>query len=138
MFEALFDPKPYATKRINESGLRATHRPKDLVSQDDDRDKKLERRYAEGRLAGAESAQPLEAFRRPKLLHVVVRIERPRRLGKRQPRNLRARVDVDVGLDRRRIIKRACADEPDVRASVGAEDGDLASRAAIDLLPLPA
>ena len=64
---------------------------------------------------GAHYGEPLETRGRPQRLRVVVVVERRRRVGQRDPRQLRSRVDVRVGRDARRVVQRAAADEAHLR-----------------------
>ena len=85
-----------------------------------------------------ERLEALETGRRPQLLRVVVDLERRHRVGKRDPGQLRARVDVNVGRDGRRVVERPASNESHPGAGVLAEDSDLARRTTPDLLLLPA
>ena len=60
---------------------------------------------AENRLA------PLQAFRRPELFGIVVRLESRNVRGQRDPGQLGAGVDMDVRRERRRIVERSHAHE---------------------------
>src|SRR6185437_14372163 len=82
----------------------------------------------------------LETVGGPDPAAVVIGLDRARSLRQANPRQLRARIDVDVGLDVPRRIQRADADEAqDVPgAAVIAPQRNLALRTAPDLLPASA
>src|SRR5215213_10203993 len=95
-------------------------------------------REASARRRRAERLQPFEARRGPQLLRVVVDVERRNRVRERHPRKLRAREDVNVGRDRRRVVECAGANEPDLATRVLAVERHLARRAPPDPLLLAA
>ncbi len=85
--------------------------------------------------AAEDRPAPLEALRRPLLLELVVLVEGAGVGGEPDPGQLRAHVDVHVGPDRVRPVQRRDPQEAELRtAAVVAPDGDLADRAAVDVV----
>ena len=76
---------------------------------------------------------PRQALGRPVLARIVIIVESGRAFGKGDPRQLRARVDVDVGRDGGGIVERADPHEAQRdAAAIMAPNGGLAVRAAMD------
>lgn len=82
---------------------------------------------------------PREAFGRPELRGIVIRLERGNAIGQSHPRQFRARVDMHIGRECGRLIERAHAHEAQLLApAIIAPERGLAFGTAMDDVRTPA
>lgn len=79
--------------------------------------------------------QAFQAFLRPDLFNVVILFECESIFWQLNPGHFVPGVDVDIGLERVRVVESPYSNESDLRATaVIAPDGHLAMRAAVDVM----